>query len=184
MHDLLALFGFTLLLIRFAYWVGSSLEKPNLYILPTFLAEIGEGLLLFFVFVQMFGETLLPMPQNIAVQLIGLACTAGGTCVAFLAKKQMGDEWVYASAYTLSPKKKLVTQGMFAKIRHPIYAGILVSYVGAMLLAGSWLWVSLLFLFIPFYFQAQKEEKLLLRKFGKKYKLYVVQTKMFVPGIF
>jgi protein-S-isoprenylcysteine O-methyltransferase Ste14 len=123
------------------------------------------------------------MGDSTEIQLLGLLLVCIGVTGVFVAKKELGKEWVYASVYKSSPKKKIVMKGIYAYIRHPIYTGIVISYVGAELVAGSWLWVSALFFFIPFFYQAKKEEKFLMEKFGNQYKKYREKTKMFVPYI-
>lgn len=82
-----------------------------------------------------------------------------------------------------SPKSNsdLVTSGLYAYLRHPIYTGILI------LLLGYSLWqmyfscfLFLLLLGILFYYKAKYEESLLLQKF-KSYKEYQEKTKMLFP---
>lgn len=184
MFDVIRFAALTLLLLRFTYWVGSSLTIPKGISLRVLVAQITEGVLVFFFFSQFFGKVrFLPMRESIEVQLIGLLFVCVGVATAFIAKKQLGKEWVYSAVYKSSPKEKLVTKGMYAYIRHPLYTGIVVSYVGAELVAGSWLWVSALFIFIPFFYQARREEKFLMEKFGNQYKKYKEKTKMFLPYI-
>lgn len=183
MLDILGLLGFVLLFARYSYWLGSSLLKSESYTGRVFLSQFAEGVLLFFFFSQFFGIlSYFPMPPFAGFRILGFFLVLVGVAMCFLAKQQLGEAWVYASAYKKSTGN-LVTGGLYKFIRHPIYTGIVVSYVGMELLAGSWLWVSMLFFVVPFYFQAKKEEKFLEKKFGQKYREYVGETKMFVPGL-
>jgi len=185
MLEVLKFLGFTLLALRYFYWIGSSFERIQTYTLRVFVGQLIEGILLLFFFQQLFGkEHILLFQPTLSTQLIGFLLVVIGVGIAFLAKQQLGDEWVYASAYIQQKAKRLITTGAYSIVRHPIYTGILVSYLGAELLAGSWIWISMLFFLIPFYVQARKEEKLLLQHFGQKYKKYQSQTKMLIPFIF
>jgi protein-S-isoprenylcysteine O-methyltransferase Ste14 len=182
MLELLKLLGFTFLLLRFFYWVGSSLllnEKKWKLVL---LSQCIEGLLLLFIFSQIVGTIrILPMQSSLQQVCVGLFLVIVGVGSAFLAKRQLGDSWVYAAVYGVKPKQHLVTTGIYAIVRHPIYVSFAISYIGIELLAGSWLWVAFLFLFIPAYLQAKKEEKVLIKHFGETYKKYQQTTKMFIP---
>lgn len=185
MFSFLKFLGFTLLFLRFSYWIGSSLTVHDTQWKKVLLGQCLEGLLLFFIFTQLFGQVvILPMQHSIWVEIVGLLLVAGSVVGLFLAKRQLGDSWIYASSYKIKTKQQLVTKGIYSLTRHPIYVCFVLSYVGAEVLAGSWLWVSMLFLFIPFYFQAKKEDELLLKHFKQKYLVYRGQTKMFVPWIF
>src|SRR5579872_114018 len=172
MFEILKFLGFTALFFRYIVWVASSLTTLEKKWGKVLLGQVIEGLLLLFFFHQLFGgKQILPMHSFVA-QLVGFFVTFLGVGIAFLAKKQLGKAWVYASAYRIVPKQELVTTGIYTYIRHPIYTSIALSYIGIELLSGSWLWVSFLFFFVPFYMQAKREEKLLAKHFGKKYKKY------------
>lgn len=180
-EEILRFVGFSLLVLRSSYWIFMVWEKEN----PgwkVFLGELLELFLLLFIFSQVVGLHVLPMPHVVAISLGGFFLTCGGILLSFLGKYQLGNNWWYAGA-----KKKpqtLVTSGLYAHIRHPIYLGFVLSFVGMELLLGSYLWVSFLVLFIPLYMQAKKEEAMLEKQFGFIYRKYRGETKMVVPGIF
>ncbi|HYK08728.1 MAG TPA: isoprenylcysteine carboxylmethyltransferase family protein [Candidatus Eisenbacteria bacterium] len=182
MFELLQLVGFTFLILRFFYWVGSALllnEKKWKLVL---LSQCIEGLLLLFIFSQIVGTIhILPMQASLLQVYVGLFLVIVGVGSAFLAKRQLGDSWVYAAVYGVKPKQHLVTTGIYAIVRHPIYVSFAIGYIGIELLAGSWLWIAFLFLFIPAYMQGKKEEKILLKHYGEKYKKYQQNTKMLIP---
>ena len=184
MFEILKIIAFTLLFLRYILWVSASFTQPA-YTFRIFIAQFAEGVLAFFFFMQLFGKVvILPMNAPLIVQITGFVCVLGGVMLAFAAKKQLGQEWVYASDYKKQKGETLVTAGVYAPIRHPIYTGILLSYVGIEVLVNSWLWVYVLIFLVTFYLQAKKEETFLQEKFGEKYTEYKRQTKMFVPGLF
>ncbi len=76
---------------------------------------------------------------------------------------------------------KLVTSGVFAFARHPIYSGILFMAFGLSVwfTSGYKLIISILLLLV-FYFKSSYEEKLLQQQFTE-YEVYKKQTGRFFP---
>ena len=77
----------------------------------------------------------------------------------------------------------LVTSGLYAKVRHPIYFGLLVLALGVVLDAGWWpqiIIASMLYFLLNI--KAQFEEDLLRKKYPE-YKAYALKTPRFFPRI-
>lgn len=75
-------------------------------------------------------------------------------------------------SFALLPKAdKLVASGVYKIVKHPIYIGIGLVFVGLSLAKGSdSSLLFTLFITIPMnYFRAKKEEEILRQKFGAKY---------------
>lgn len=178
---LIKLIAFTLLSMRFLWWAYESVLYGK-YTKRVFLGQVIELLLLCGIWTQLLGRNIFPFPSTLWTQSVGFVLVCLGVGVSYLGKKELGESWIYASSYK-EQTKRLVTSGIYEFIRHPIYSGIALSYIGIELLAGSWLWVSCLFLFVPFYFQAKKEEKFVEEYAGEAYKRYKKKTPMFFPFI-
>jgi protein-S-isoprenylcysteine O-methyltransferase Ste14 len=78
----------------------------------------------------------------------------------------------------------VIRKGMFGRVRHPIYLGAILLYLGLLILrfslAATLIWVVI----IAFYhFIARHEEKLLLKKFGQEYANYMREVPMWIPRI-
>jgi protein-S-isoprenylcysteine O-methyltransferase Ste14 len=81
---------------------------------------------------------------------------------------------------------KIVTDGLFSKIRHPMYLGLIIMYIGV---PASW---GVVWMFIPAVLfiglvvvVAVKEEEYLLSKFGFQYKEYMRKVPWrFIKNIF
>lgn len=103
---------------------------------------------------------------------LGLALAITGFGLLTLARLQLGD------AFSIVPRAtKLVTTGLYSRIRHPIY---LFSALG---IAGTILWVdlppllALLLVLVPVQFwRARKEEQALEAKLGDEYRRYRERT--------
>ena len=80
--------------------------------------------------------------------------------------------------------EKIVTTGVYSKVRHPQYLGGLLAHLGVSLLLSS-----LFSLFITpvivllIYLVSKKEEKELIREFGEAYKGYMKNVPMFIPRV-
>ena len=77
----------------------------------------------------------------------------------------------------------LVTQGIYAVIRHAMYASQWLWVIAQPLLLPNWIAGFLnLLVFIPFYFlRVREEEKLMLDQFGEQYRSYMQKVGGVVP---
>ena len=78
--------------------------------------------------------------------------------------------------------KKLITGGIYSKIRHPIYLGRILLNVGFLIIIPllPMLIIAIAFILVWFLL-ALYEENTLIKKFGKKYKNYKKKVPMFIP---
>ena len=113
---------------------------------------------------------------------IGLAAAGYGALRASGSGRAGGAD---GSLYAWESTSALVTSGVFAHIRHPMYASLLALAWGAFLQAPSWPGVALaaaatLFLLLT----ALADERECLTWFGEPYAAYMQRTRRFVPGVF
>lgn len=82
------------------------------------------------------------------------------------------------------PKSKLIVSGIYKYIRHPIYTGIFMGFIGFSIIADSGykLLISAILLLL-FYFKSIYEEKRLMLVFPD-YDLYRQKTGRFFPRFF
>ncbi|MFC3416315.1 methyltransferase family protein [Algoriphagus hitonicola] len=76
----------------------------------------------------------------------------------------------------------LIKSGLYGKIRHPLYAALLMIFMGYLLVAGTataLVHLACLLIYLPFgiYF----EEKNLIEKFGDSYKTYQKEVPPLIP---
>lgn len=80
--------------------------------------------------------------------------------------------------------EKVITTGIYSKIRHPQYFGAIISHFGISILLSSFyslLTTPLIILLI--YLMSWKEEKELIREFGKEYEDYKKGVPMLIPRL-
>ncbi len=78
----------------------------------------------------------------------------------------------------------VIRKGVFSIVRHPIYLGSILLYLGLLTLTFSII-ATIIWIFIIafYYFISKHEEKLLLKEFGKDYEEYMREVPMLIPRI-
>jgi protein-S-isoprenylcysteine O-methyltransferase Ste14 len=81
--------------------------------------------------------------------------------------------------------QKLVTAGAFGFVRHPVYLGVILSWLGGALAFESWIMAAMCVLYvIPGYvLYARSEERMMMAVFGGDYDAYRLTTPMLIPSI-
>ncbi|WP_310993893.1 methyltransferase family protein [Aequorivita marina] len=81
------------------------------------------------------------------------------------------------------PGAKLIKNGVYKFVRHPIYTGLILAFFGYAIISDSvYRLLIAALLFVLFYIKTRYEEKRLLEKFPK-YAEYKEQSGRFFPGI-
>ncbi len=113
------------------------------------------------------------------VQIVGLTLVLGGNITLYLAYHELGIYWSYPID-GIKKRKKLVTSGIYSKIRHPVYLSFNLFCIGFIMILLDWI---LLILYIigalGLYFQAIDEEKILIEYFEDEYINYKQHTGRF-----
>lgn len=79
---------------------------------------------------------------------------------------------------------ELVTNGIYAKCRHPQYLGGILSHIGiSLLMSGLYSFLLTPIIFVAVYAMSHAEEKQLARMFGDRYEEYRDEVPMFLPRI-
>ncbi len=80
--------------------------------------------------------------------------------------------------------EKVISTGIYSRIRHPQYFGAILSHIGVTILLSSLysLLSTPLIIFLIYLF-SWKEEKELIREFGKEYEVYKKKVPMLLPRI-
>ena len=113
---------------------------------------------------------------------LGLALLALGLTFAIWARRHIGRNW--GTPMTRKNQPDLVTSGPYARVRHPIYAGILLAVVGTAV-AIAWIWlIAAALAGVYFIYSAAAEERYMAKQFPDTYPAYKRSTKMLIPFLF
>ncbi len=133
------------------------------------LATILLGLLLDWLMPAYVLEQLLPLTARVAIGVVLIAASAALALPAIFGFRAAGthvEPW--------KPSSALVTTGIFARLRNPMYVGLMVLIAGlAILLASDWMLVTDVgFAAVIHCGVVRREERYLEVKFGDAYRRY------------
>jgi protein-S-isoprenylcysteine O-methyltransferase Ste14 len=150
-------------------------------------AGFAVDFLVFVPFIMIFALASLPPPvgryQGNALSLAAGAVVAGGGLAMYLvAHLFLRGNWSISAS--VSEGQELITAGLYARMRHPMYSSMVLITLGSGLLTDNYLIIGAV---VPvaaiYYLRAHKEEELLSLEFPG-YPVYARQTRMFIPGVF
>lgn len=117
------------------------------------------------------------------VQPFGIVLTIIGLVIAIVARKTLADNW--SADVELKKDHKLITEGVYKYVRHPIYTGIILMGIGTILVMQTiYSIIFYLAMIIFLTYKLKKEEKLLLQHFPNDYPGYMKKTKALIPFIY
>ena len=125
-----------------------------------------------------------PGPPALGLILAGLAASlaVGSTWLTLLAVRVLGREWSFQAR--LVEGHRLVTEGPYGLVRHPLYASLIFVSFGWGLIRQSWpALAAALALAVFFNAKALREERWLREKFPE-YAAYEQRVRRFVPWIY
>lgn len=113
------------------------------------------------------------------VSWILLSISAYAVITGYLLLKRKGKPTINFENTSL-----LVKSGIYGLIRHPLYLSIFLLGTGIMLKDPGKMQLILGGInLIAIYFTARIEENEMIAKFGDEYRIYIKETKMFIPFI-
>jgi protein-S-isoprenylcysteine O-methyltransferase Ste14 len=115
---------------------------------------------------------------------IGAALFAVALWLFWSAHRALGQN--FSSSLVVRQSHTLVTHGVYAHVRHPMYAGFWLWAAAQALLLQNWLIALCGFagFGILFFGRIGQEERLMLETFGEQYDAFARRTKRLVPWIY
>jgi len=169
---------------EFVYRVATGSRRLRIILTPP-AAILFYGFIVLSVFVSLWADRRLSFPRfgpswwslGLSITLLLLGSLIGGWPV--IAHLRAGGTPV-----PFNPPPRLITTGLYAYVRNPMFLGGFLFLLGLGVLLGS---LSLTFFFTPlfivlyvFYVKAV-EEKEMEKKFGEEYLEYKRRVPMFIP---
>ncbi|QNK02261.1 methyltransferase family protein [Dyella telluris] len=122
------------------------------------------------------------VPHSIAFQSMGLFLCIASVAIACWSRHLLGENW--SATVQLKDNHQLITRGPYGLIRHPIYTGLLLLFLGNAVLVGDWRGlVAVAIVFASFWRKLRLEERWLSELFGEVYRQYKGRTSALIPGL-
>jgi protein-S-isoprenylcysteine O-methyltransferase Ste14 len=120
-------------------------------------------------------------PLRAGPLVAGVLCFVLGLYLFYRSHADLGANW--SITLEVREQHRLITNGVYRRIRHPMYAALLLYSVGQALVIPNWVaGPSYLVAFaILFVFRVQAEERMMLEQFGDDYAAYMARTDRLVP---
>ncbi|AIF46549.1 isoprenylcysteine carboxyl methyltransferase [Dyella japonica A8] len=121
-------------------------------------------------------------PESVAIALLGALLTLLGVVFACWARHVLGRNW--SSVVQVKQGHELIQSGPYRWVRHPIYTGMLLAFVGTGTAIGEWRSaIAVLIVATSFWFKLRLEERWMRESFGATYVQYMQRTKALIPGL-
>lgn len=113
---------------------------------------------------------------------LGAYLTFAGVMFAIWARRTIGREW--SATVQIKQDHQLIRSGPYARIRHPIYTGMLLALAGTALAIGEYrALLGLAVIAVGFVQKAKKEESFLAVQFGAAFAEHRLHTGFFLPRL-
>jgi len=137
-----------------------------------------------FVYGLLYSTIAIPKIENLdgfIFQAIGIFLTVISLAFTVYCQNAMGNSWRIGIDEEV--KTELITSGVYAYIRNPIFLGMLITLFGLFLLSPTWIMFGLLLMsYVLINIQVRMEEEHLLKIHGDKYSSYKNKTGRFMPS--
>lgn len=113
---------------------------------------------------------------------IGALLTLLGVLFTIWARIYIGRNW--SSVAAVKANHELITSGPYRWVRHPIYSGLVLGFLGTAIAIGQWRGALAVALsLIAIVQRIVIEERLMREQFGAVYDAYAQRVRALVPGI-
>ena len=106
--------------------------------------------------------------------------TALGLLFTVWARVHLGRNW--SGTVTIKREHELIASGPYTIVRHPIYTGLLVAFIGSALARGEWRGVFAVFIaWAALWRKLRLEERWMVERFGEQYTAYSRRVPALMP---
>jgi protein-S-isoprenylcysteine O-methyltransferase Ste14 len=115
--------------------------------------------------------------------LCGTLSLLAGLWLFWRSHVDLGDWW--SASLEIRKGHQLITRGVYQRIRHPMYAAILLFSVAQGLLLHNWLagWSAVVAFLVLYAIRVPREERMMRGEFGQTYDEYCRRTGRLLPNI-
>jgi protein-S-isoprenylcysteine O-methyltransferase Ste14 len=122
------------------------------------------------------------LPRETWMFWAGAAITAAGLLFTVWARVHLAGNW--SGVVTLKQDHELITSGPYRLVRHPVYTGLLLAFVGTGVAQEEWRSVlAVAIVAAALWRKLRLEEKWLGEQFGETYTRYRQRVKALIPFV-
>jgi protein-S-isoprenylcysteine O-methyltransferase Ste14 len=98
--------------------------------------------------------------------------------------RELGKMWSHS--LDLRENHKLVTKGIYEKVRHPMYSAFWLWAIAPPFLLANWIagFAGIIGFGTLYFLRVGQEEKMMEDRFGEQYREYKTRTRKIIPGIY
>jgi protein-S-isoprenylcysteine O-methyltransferase Ste14 len=117
-----------------------------------------------------------------AIAVLGMLMVIAGIAFACWARHVIGSNW--SSEVQVKQGHELIQRGPYSLVRHPIYTGLLLAFLGTAVAIGEWHGLlAVAIIAVSFWFKLRLEERWMRENFGEVYVNYMHRVKALIPGV-
>jgi protein-S-isoprenylcysteine O-methyltransferase Ste14 len=122
------------------------------------------------------------VPAGPLFPVLGVVLLAAGLGIAVWARRHLGRNW--SSNVVVKQDHTLIRTGPYRRLRHPIYSGLLLAFLGTAVTIGEWrALLAFALCFLSFALKSRAEEARMRETFPE-YDQYRRETSAIVPGVY
>lgn len=150
--------------------------------LPHVAAMIAAFVLLFETSVRLGPLSRRFLSDSQSAAWTGVLVTACGLALAIWARAHLSTNW--SANIVIRAGHSLVRTGPYARLRHPVYSGLLLAISGTALAQGEWQGLlAVAIVVVAFSIKARREEAFLRDEFGFEFEEHARHAGFFLPRL-
>ena len=123
------------------------------------------------------------VPPSRALYLAGVAVVAIGLAFAIWARHYLGRNW--SGVVTLKQDHELIRGGPYRLVRHPIYTGMLLAFIGSAMARDQWRGIAAVAIaWLALWYKLRVEERWMIERFGDAYRRFRAEVPALIPNPF
>jgi protein-S-isoprenylcysteine O-methyltransferase Ste14 len=122
------------------------------------------------------------LPEGAFFPVLGTVLLAAGLGFSVWARRHLGRNW--STHVVVKEDHTLIRTGPYRYVRHPIYTGILLAFLGMVATIGEWRGVVAFACVLVSFSVKSRQEEARMRETFPEYAQYQRETKALVPGVY